>query len=486
MVRQVMTWRRMPEAAAGGAGDPGLRLDEPVIVLTCGRSGSTLLRLILDAHPMLACPPETSLADVCTRMGMLLMLLDEPAPNGGPTGLSDAAADSIRSWVRASFATYLTRRGKIRWCEKSLGSADSAGRLLDLFPKAKFICLYRHSMDVIDSMIEACPFGLSGYGLDPFVAVHPGNSVAAVADYWVCSTRAITEFEAEYPASCLRVRYEDLVTAPEQEARRIFDFLGEEPVESIATAAFAEAEQFGPADHKIWDTSGVHDDSLGRGSQIPVGAIPPPVIELMNQLLTQLGYRTVGDGWNTRPVSALADSPDHHQVDHRSADGALALEELDNHLVRHLASRLTDKCPAASQLTGANQVFAIIAQVAAAGGGERATRCWRIDAAAGSVTKEEFREHDGDADVPWRVIGDAWQWAAVLAGELSLAAAMRRGRLRLSAPAAEVQSSGPASYDPRVTFLTWLFRPAPVARTSHSASPAAIPDLSTMGAGRST
>ena len=484
MVRQVMTWRRVPEARAGGAGDPSLRLDEPVIVLTCGRSGSTLLRLILDAHPKLACPPETSLGDVCSRMGMLLMLLEGPAPNGGSTVLSDAAADSIRSWVRASFGTYLTRRGKIRWCEKSLGSADSAGRLLDLFPKAKFICLYRHCMDVIDSMIEACPFGLSGYGLDPFVAVHPGNSVAAVADYWVCHTRTMTEFEAEYPASCLRVRYEDLVTAPEEEAKRIFDFLGEEPVASIATAAFAEAEQFGPADHKIWDTSGVHDDSLGRGAQIPVGVIPPPVIEIMNELLTQLGYRSVGEGWNTRPVSALAD-PLEHQVDRQPGSQTSALDELDSQLVRHIASRLADECPAASQLSGPSQVFAIIAQAPAAGRSERETRCWRVDTAAGSVTPDECREDGSDAEARWRVIGDVRQWTAVLAGELSLATALRRGRLRMSTPAADVQPPGPNSHDTRVTFLTWLFRPAPVARASKSASPASIPDLSTIGIARS-
>jgi hypothetical protein len=481
-----MTWRRVPEALADNTRDPGLRLDEPVVVLTCGRSGSTLLRLILDAHPKLACPPETSLGDVCTRMGMLLMLLEGPAPNGGPNVLSDAAADSIRSWVKASFAAYLTRRGKIRWCEKSLGSADSAGRLLNLFPKAKFICLYRHSMDVIDSMIEACPFGLSGYGLDPFVAVHPGNSVAAVADYWVCHTRTMTEFEAESPSSCLRVRYEDLVTAPEEEAKRIFEFLGEEPVASIATAAFAEAEQFGPADHKIWDTSGVHDDSLGRGAQIPVGVIPPPVIEIMNELLTQLGFRTVGEGWNTRPVSALADPLEHEQVDRLPGGGTSALDELGSELVRHIAGRLADDCPAASQLSGPSQVFAIIAQAPTAGRSDRATRCWRVDAAACSVTQDECLEDGSDADTRWRVVGDARQWTAVLAGELSLATALRRGRLRLSTPTAEMQPPGSASYDPRVTFLTWLFRSAPVARASPSTSPVSIPDQSTIGTTRST
>jgi hypothetical protein len=41
----------------------------PVLVLCTGRSGSTLLRMLLDAHPDLACPPETS------RVAMLGELL---------------------------------------------------------------------------------------------------------------------------------------------------------------------------------------------------------------------------------------------------------------------------------------------------------------------------------------------------------------------------------------------------------------------------
>jgi protein-tyrosine sulfotransferase len=268
-----------------------IRHDEPVIVLTCGRSGSTLMRFILDAHPALACPPEISLVEICSRMGVLSMLLDGPPLDGVTPSVSETAADAIRAWLAATFAPYLERRGKGRWCEKSLGSAESADRFLSLFPKAKFICLYRHSMDVIGSALEACPFGLRGYGLDPYAAVHPGNSVAAVADYWICHTRTIMEFEARHPDSCVRVRYEDLVTEPEAQAKRVFDFLGEDQAPAATSAAFTaiDAEQFGPGDHKIWDTTGVHDDSVGRGAEVPAGLVPPQVLEIMNSILEKLG-----------------------------------------------------------------------------------------------------------------------------------------------------------------------------------------------------
>ena len=46
------------------------------------------------------------------------------------------------------------------------------------------MCLYRHPMDVIASGVEACPWGLNGYGFDPYIATTPGNSVMALASFW--------------------------------------------------------------------------------------------------------------------------------------------------------------------------------------------------------------------------------------------------------------------------------------------------------------
>jgi len=47
--------------SAGGAPFPRQPAADPVFVLCNVRSGSTLLRFGLDAHPDLACPPETNL-----------------------------------------------------------------------------------------------------------------------------------------------------------------------------------------------------------------------------------------------------------------------------------------------------------------------------------------------------------------------------------------------------------------------------------------
>jgi hypothetical protein len=437
-----------------------LRLDEPVIVLTCGRSGSTLLRFILDAHPDLACPAETGVVDLCSRMGMLSMILD-----GSPTEdllrPSDLALDSIRDWVRITFGRYLVRAGKARWCDKSLTSAELAGRFLQLFPKARFICLYRHCADVIDSMLEACPWGLRGYGLDRFATAHPGSSVAAVADYWVTRTGAIIEFERAYPDACLRVRYEDMVTDPEGQAQRIFGFLGEPAVPGISRAFLPAAEErAGPSDHKIWWTSEVHSRSVGRGRRIPADELPAALLGQVNDLLERLEYPPVGEEPEEPAVEVSRPSGPGQAGEAAPAAGALSAPdsggtaELDG-LGELLAARVavrhgTVGMPSRPQERMSFVITATMPAHASGGGAE--ARSWRIDLGTGRVVSAGLTAGPGE----WGVTGTAQTWRSVLAGELNFGTAMRQGHLRYTG----VDKAGPQAGAPGNTARTRLLSAA--------------------------
>ena len=146
---------RVPGKAAG-------RHPDPVFVLCMGRSGSTLLRFLLDAHPDLACPPETKLPAMCTQLAAVWQQLAGTSPLPGP------AIAGIRQALDLMIQPYLARRGKRRYCDKSLGTAEHVAVLREIFPGARFLCLYRHPMDVIASGIEACPWGLAGFGFDGY------------------------------------------------------------------------------------------------------------------------------------------------------------------------------------------------------------------------------------------------------------------------------------------------------------------------------
>jgi protein-tyrosine sulfotransferase len=424
-------------AAGNGAGGiwPGGDVQRPVFVLSVARSGSTLLRFILDSHPEMACPPETSVGQVCLALARLWDILEpspEPAghgwrPDAVPVHLPPDAVMSIRAAVDEVYGRYLARRGRRRWCDKSLGSARMADLLAQVYPGAQFICLYRHCMDVVVSAIDAAPWGLSGYGFEPYVAATPGNTVLAVARGWLDQTRAITEFQEKHPGRCHGIRYEDLVTRPEQIAAELLAFLGLAPAPGITRACLRqEHDTRGPADHKIWFTSRISAASLGQGTRVPVGMLPPGFLEDLNQALDQLGYRQVDEGWRTAPGPAdpRAGSIPGDAVPGEPADAALdaaagqiasRLGSVPDDRLRGLARRW----PAAA---GRNLVIAVQPD------GTRPGHCWTVSCADSAVT---IRQGQTRSDAATTILASPATWRALLDGEANFAAEARAGRVRL-------------------------------------------------------
>lgn len=322
--------RVMQNTHARGAQPP----QPPVFILTTSRSGSTLLRFILDSHPDLACPPETGVSGALAQLAHVWDILESTGsgarrPTLAPPVPSPQAAAALREAADDAFREYLRARGKKRWCDKSLDTYQSADLLAQVYPDAKFIMLTRHCMDVIASGVEICPWGLSRFGFDPFVAQYPGNSVAAIGSYWLACTQANLTFGEKHPDSCHRVRYEDLVATPEQTAAAIFSFLDAAPAPGITETAFATPhDSDGPGDEKIWFTNGVTGDSVGRGVNVPAAALPPPLRQLINETLAKLDYRTIEDDWNAAsgPVDPRSDAGTTSGKIATANDGALGQE----------------------------------------------------------------------------------------------------------------------------------------------------------------
>ena len=297
-------------------------LADPVFVLCAGRSGSTLLRFLLDSHPELACPPETRIPWLCTQMASAWSVIEdvsadnsknEGGADGEGTGGGGRVPEVVLAGLRQSFGpmidSYAARAGKRRFCDKSLGGAMHSGLLREVWPEARFVSLYRHPMDVIGSGIEASPWGLSGYGFEGYVAGSPGNSVAALARYWVDYTVAIVAAEEQLGPACTRLRYEDLVAEPEAVAKDLFEFLGAAPAPGITETMFARKRQrSGPGDHKIWNTSRIGGDSVGRGWGVPARMIPPQLLADVNALAGRLGYLQIAENWGA------GDKPDDVRV----------------------------------------------------------------------------------------------------------------------------------------------------------------------------
>jgi hypothetical protein len=87
-----------------------------------------LLRFVLDAHPDLACPPETNLPALCGQLATVWSLI-VGAPlsvkrGDEPPVIPDAAAIAgVRESMDRITESYLARRGRKRYVDKSLDTA---------------------------------------------------------------------------------------------------------------------------------------------------------------------------------------------------------------------------------------------------------------------------------------------------------------------------------------------------------------------------
>ncbi len=289
---------------------------------------------------------------------------------------------------------YCRQGGKRIYCDKSLDSVHHLKLVQVLFPEVRMVLLFRHVMDTVASGLEASPWGFQAYGYAPYVQASPGNAVLALASYWLDHVRRALSWEKEHPEICHRVRYEDLVLAPEATVSGIQRFLDVREDLSVLERAFDRKPARGPGDYKVEHTTGVHPASLGHGKRVPVTMLPPPLLEALNEQLEVLGYQPLDQGWNAAE---------------RDVDGggrglwADRLLELMGHM--RLSERVADL-----------GVFALVAE------DHRALR-WIIDPNEGTV-----EQRDGDVEAV--LTGTAEDLVLMLSGEENLGVLLRSGRVR--------------------------------------------------------
>jgi hypothetical protein len=197
-------------------------------VVGVNRSGTTLLRLMLDSHPQLTIPPEThfvpELIRLARRENMTRKRLLRVATNHPRWGDFGLAADELLARfqavkpltpdgaIRAFYDLYAEREGKSRWGDKTPRYMRAMPRIERALPEARFIHLIRDGRDVALSQAERALEGTA-------------PSLQEVADRWQRRIRTAREHARELDNSYLEVRYEDLVADPEATLRRICEFI---------------------------------------------------------------------------------------------------------------------------------------------------------------------------------------------------------------------------------------------------------------------
>ncbi len=202
----------------------------PVFIVGMARSGTTLMRAFLSAHPDIAVSPEThflsywvrrhgheelrgwsdyrdfwaafSASHHFTRMGVDAADVSARLPADEPP--------TFRSVFTALMDAYAAATGKPRWGEKTPGHHAHLARVLDWYPNAQVVYMLRDPRAVVASLLEA-PWA------EP--------SITHQAARWRDSTRSLNAWDEDPRVQI--VHYEALVTDPETTLRRVCDFLGE-------------------------------------------------------------------------------------------------------------------------------------------------------------------------------------------------------------------------------------------------------------------
>lgn len=194
----------------------------PIFIIGAYRSGTTLLRYVIDSHSHICCPPESYF------MTALSPLVNDDRCRGGLESMGFDAEHTIqktREFCLYFFGNCAAAHGKPRWADKTPGYIDCLEFLLRLFPEGQFIIMYRHGLDQAHSYTRGGTFmreSLRDYCQDQDRDIRIG-----AARYWSEKTRKLMDFAQHHPEKCIQIFYEKLCEAPDEQLRRLFDFVSE-------------------------------------------------------------------------------------------------------------------------------------------------------------------------------------------------------------------------------------------------------------------
>lgn len=288
---------------------------EGIVVLGAPRSGTTLLRRLVDAHPNIACPGETNVFTACGRF-----LRSERVADGVRIGVLDGLGyagfgrDEVLARLRdlafGFHRDYAKRMGKPRWASKTAFDAFYLDEIEELCgEQLQFVGVQRHGLDVACSMQELSDRN-GGYlrELHDYVVRYP-MVLEAFAHAWVDLTNAIRAFVERHPRNAMLVSYEDLTGDADATMIRIMQFLGETWSPELSDRALARRDNLGLGDWKTYSRATVDEASVGRWKKLSSDTVAR-LGAICNPTLMACGYEPVA----VEPERAPAETQRRYEV----------------------------------------------------------------------------------------------------------------------------------------------------------------------------
>ena len=281
------------------------RPEVPIFVVGCPRSGTSLLRNLLRAHPRLSLPPESNFIPAFYRrygdpgtdreaIELAARILSLPLIRRWQLDLDPATLRRCRRFrdvVEGLYAAWAAREGKPRWGDKTPQHALAIRTLCEIFPGCQIVHVIRDARDVALSYARA-PFG-------------PGNIYVAALLWRHFVTAGRQAGAALPPPQYTEVRYEAVLAAPDAAMARLFAFLGEAPIEGPVRPNPIPRDP----DARRQATAGpraseVFSDNAGKWKKEMTVRSRALVESVCGELLEELGYEVEG---LARPISGAED-----------------------------------------------------------------------------------------------------------------------------------------------------------------------------------
>ncbi|MFC2029467.1 sulfotransferase [Chloroflexota bacterium] len=290
-----------------------MALERPIFVVGVHRSGTTLLRFMLNSHPRIYIPPES---DFIPRFfgrdpggelseKRIACLLDtifgsyrfskewRDTPPRLDTFLQAMANRSPADFLETLYGLYAQQNAALRWGDKTPIYASYVDLIHQILPHAQFIHIIRDGRDAALSMLEK--WGQREFHVDIYFA----------ARNWVRRIRqAQASAEDLEPDQFYELRYEYLVAHPEPALRSLCEFLDEPYHPDMARHQLLGREQIPSGDFHDAVRKPPSTARIGRWQNEMSSRDQRLFQRVAGSLLTELGYEVQDPG--SMPAGELA------------------------------------------------------------------------------------------------------------------------------------------------------------------------------------
>ncbi len=214
------------------------QIESPLFIVGASRSGTTLLRLMLNAHPRIAIPHEFkyfAVVNKYAKQGLWKNPLDDRTFEDIVDAFlakrdhvfEDMGLEHVKSKIledsdrtiagpfRVAAREWMSHYGKSVWGEKTPYHLFYADVLIEMFPEARFVYMMRDPRAVVRSMNK--------------IEYFSDDTVLNALNWKRAATVGLTGLKKAVPSDQYMVlKYEDLALDPQHFLEILCDFIGEE------------------------------------------------------------------------------------------------------------------------------------------------------------------------------------------------------------------------------------------------------------------